>query len=507
MPSQSMTRQFPATRVLPCLPHCGMALLMLSIIIHAQAIEPRPFGIHVVDEQTGRGIPLIELRTVNDIRCVTDNAGWVAFHEPGLMDREVWFYVSGPGYTREKDGFGFTGIRVTPKTGETTTLKLERTNIAERLGRTTGQGLYRDSELLGLPCPLPNLNPSGVMGQDSVNATPYRGKLFWLWGDTNVPHYPLGNYRTTCATTPLDADPERGIVFDYFMDKDRPKQLRHMMPMSEPGAVWLFGLLTVKDDAGEEVLLAHWGRHEGLKPPTEHGIARFNDERGNFENVLKQPKEETWRFPQGDAVRVTSGDGDFFYFSQPFLHTRVRATLKDVLDPASYEALHYDEGAKEWRWQREQPPTTQALERILLLQGKMKAEQARHQLKDAALDKPVQIHGASIHWNEWRKRWLLTGVQQGDKEAPSFLGEMWYAESDAPDGPWRKAVKVVSHPRYSFYNPVHHPFFDAEDGRVIYFEGTYTLEFSGNPLAPARYDYNQLMYRLDLSDARLKPVQ
>ena len=84
---------------------------------------------------------------------------------------------------------------------------------------------------------------------------------------------------------------------------------------------------------------------------------------------------------------------------------------------------------------------------------------------------------------------------------------MWYAESTAPDGPWGKAVKVASHPRYSYYNPIHHGFLNKEGGKVIYFEGTYTLEFSGNPIAPARYDYNQLMYRLDLSDERLAPAR
>jgi len=449
------------------------------------------FGIRAVDSETGRGIPLIELRTVNDIRCVTDNAGWIAFHEPGLMDREVWFYVNGPGYEMPKDGFGFTGVRLTPKAGETTTLKLSRSNIAERLGRLTGQGLYRASELLGLPHPLPNLNPAGIMGQDSVNATPYRGKLFWLWGDTNVPQYPLGNYRTTCATTPLDADPERGLAYDYFVDPEKPSQPRKMMPMEAQGAVWLFGLLVVTDERGEEVLLAHYGRHLGLKPPEEHGIARFNEERGVFENVLTLDKEETWRFPQGSATR----EGDWFYFAHPFLHTRVRATLKDVLTPASYEALRFD--GETWQWQRELPPTKQADEAG-------RPALARYQLTDADTGQPVKIHGASIQWNAWRKRWVLIGVQQGDTGAPSFLGEVWYAESDAPDGPWHKAVKVVSHPRYSFYNPVHHPFFDAEGGRLIYFEGTYTLEFSGNPLAPARYDYNQLMYRLDLADPRLE---
>ena len=56
------------------------------------------------------------------------------------------------------------------------------------------------------------------------------------------------------------------------MDPEKPQMLRKMMPNENPGALWLFGLLTVKDDAGEEVLLAHWGLHPGLKParPTNH---------------------------------------------------------------------------------------------------------------------------------------------------------------------------------------------------------------------------------------------
>ena len=45
--------------------------------------------------------------------------------------------------------------------------------------------------------------------------------------------------------------------------------------------------------------------------------------------------------------------------------------------------------------------------------------------------------------------------------------------------------------------------FDKDGGRVIFFEGTYTHTFSGNATATPRYDYNQIMYRLDLSDARL----
>jgi len=478
--------------------------LLLAVTLHA---ADKPFGIHVVDEETGRGIPLIELRTVNDIRSITDNAGWIAFHEPGLMDREVWFYLSlSPGYTKDKDGFGYTGVRVTPKMGETTTVKLKRTNIAERIARTTGQGLFRDSELLGLPHALPNMNNGGVMGQDSVQAVPYHDKIFWLWGDTNRPGYPLGNYRTTCALTPRELKPEEGIAFDYFMDKEKPGQLRQMMPNKEQGAVWLFGLLTIKDEQGKEALIAHWGRHPGLAEALEHGIARFNDEKGVFENVVSLDVSEKWRFPQGNALRVTNADGDFFYFTNPFCHTRVRATLKDVLTPASYEALTYDRDAKQWNWQREKPPTLQALETRWALAETMPPEQMRYQMKDAD-GHVISLHNSSIQWNEWRKKFVLVGLQNGSKLDPSPLGEMWYSESDSPTGPWTKAVKIATHPRYSYYNPVHHVFLDAEGGRVIYFEGTYTLEFSGNPVAPARYDYNQIMYRLDLGDKRLEAVR
>ena len=62
----------------------------------------------------------------------------------------------------------------------------------------------------------------------------------------------------------------------------------------------------------------------------------------------------------------------------------------------------------------------------------------------------------------------------------SFLGEVWFAEADTPLGPWVYARKIVTHEKYSFYNPKQHPMFDKENGRIIYFEGTYTTMFSGN---------------------------
>jgi len=42
-----------------------------------------------------------------------------------------------------------------------------------------------------------------------------------------------------------------------------------------------------------------------------------------------------------------------------------------------------------------------------------------------------------------------------------------------------------------------------ESGRYIYFEGTYSSTFEGKVEPTPRYDYNQMMYRMDLADERL----
>jgi len=107
---------------------------------------------------------------------------------------------------------------------------------------------------------------------------------------------------------------------------------------------------------------------------------------------------------------------------------------------------------------------------------------------------PIEA-AAKVSWNEFRRRWI--GVPQRNP------GEVWYAEADTPTGPWVYTTRVAVNGNYYFYWPVQHPFFDQDGGRKIYFEGTYTDTFSGNPVITPRYNYNQLMYRLSLDDPRL----
>jgi hypothetical protein len=200
-----------------------------------------------------------------------------------------------------------------------------------------------------------------------------------------------------------------------------------------------------------------------------------------------------------------------------FVTTRVRADWKSVFDPGSYESFtclspgtRFEKKASKvergadgklvYGWKRNTDPTAADEERELISSGKIRPEEARHLPVDIDGGKPVRLHRGTIAWNEYRQKWILIAVEYGGK---SMLGEVWFSEADSPIGPWRTTKKIVTHDDYSFYNPVHHPFFDQEGGRVIYFEGTYTSTFSGNKNPTPRYDYNQIMYRLDLSDPRL----
>ncbi|MBN2842720.1 MAG: hypothetical protein JXM68_06490, partial [Sedimentisphaerales bacterium] len=87
----------------------------------------------------------------------------------------------------------------------------------------------------------------------------------------------------------------------------------------------------------------------------------------------------------------------------------------------------------------------------------------------------------------------------------SFLGEIWFAKAPAPQGPWTKAVKIITHDNYTFYNVCHHPEFN--NGSLLYLEGTYCETYTGNDDLTPRYNYNQIMYELDLNDPGIKLLQ
>lgn len=484
----------------------------------AAAAEPIAyFAIQVVDDQTGRGVPLVQLQTTNNILHHTDSNGMVAFHEPGVMGRDVFFHVLSHGYEYPKDGFGMRGLRLKCEAGGSATIKIKRINIAERLYRVTGGGLYRDTVLLGRKAPLaePAINAL-VFGCDSVSTVEHRGRLFWLWGDTNRPAYPLGNFHTTCATSAIPGkgglDQEVGVDLKYFENKDG--FTKEMSRFSEKGPTWLDSLIVLNDQTGSDRLYSAYANVNTKMETQERGLCIYNDEKEVFEKLVEFPLKAPV-LPGGHPFRHTLDGVEYIYFAHSLPLKRVKATAAALAEPQEYEAFtcltpgsrvedakidRNADGRIRYAWKRNTPALAPQEERKLVEAGKLQPQEALIQLQDADTGKPMLAHAGSVYWNEFRKRWIYIVCEF---YGTSVLGETWYTEADTPLGPWVYARKIVTHDTYSFYNPKQHPNFAKQNGRILFFEGTYTHTFSGNTVQTPRYDYNQIMYKLDLADSRL----
>lgn len=500
---------------------------MATALGHAGPV-PQPgdyFGIEVVDEQTGRGVPMVELKTTSSVSYYTDSNGLIAFYEPGMMNRDVWFTISSDGYEFPEDGFGERGVKLRTQPGVISRVKIKRINIAERLYRITGEGIYRDTVLLGRqpPLVLPALN-ADVTGQDSVLNAIYHGKLYWLYGDTLRASYILGNYSTTGATTSLPdkIDPSVGFALHYLPGKNG--FVRAMASMEGEGVVWLSGLVVLPDKNGTERMMAYYVRRRGLGELLENGFVTYNEDKDQFEKVKALPLHPPF-FPTGAPFRVTGENGvTYIYFSDPYPALRVKADATSYLDLSNYEGYtclkpdsgdgskegsHLDRDANgklHWSWRKNMPPLSRHDQERLIEAGKMKLDESPLRLRDAHTGQPIRLNTCSCCWNDYRHRYIMIA---SESMGASVLGEIWYSESDHPEGPWSDAHKIITHANrfhntHDFYNPVQHPFFDQDGGRVIYLEGSYVNTFSGNPRTTPYYEYNQIMYRLNLSDPRLK---
>jgi hypothetical protein len=503
----------PAARLL-----LAASVLAAPLTLHAA----EPFAIRVVDEATGRGVPLVELRSTDQQVFVTDSAGICAITDPALLGQKVYFSTFSHGYEKPADGFGFRGIALDLALGGEATIRLQRLNIAERMYRTTGVGIYSDSVELGLEVPLEQPLVSGlVAGQDSVQAAVLGDRVYWFYGDTNRLAYPLGQFRTSGAVSRLPSagglSPDEGVDLEYFVDEGGFS--RPMFEARGEGVIWLDGVTTLDDGEEGERIVGHFSRRRGLAEELEQGIAVFDPVAGKFEVIATL---QDTRHLLGQAVHVGSGDQEYIYLASPYPSLRVPARWEAVIDPEQYEGLtplvagtSFDrdqsqierdaDGRVVYDWKLDTPPLTTEQERQLIQSGLLPADSARWQTVDAATGERIRLHGGSVRWNKCRQRWVMIAVEIYGKT--SHLGEVWYLEAAEPEGPWTKGVRIVTHDKYSFYNPTHHDFFDEDGGRIIYFEGTHTHTFSGNPVQTPKYDYNQIMYRLDLDDPRLAPAR
>ncbi len=288
--------------------------------------------------------------------------------------------------------------------------------------------------------------------------------------------------------------------------------------MPGEGPTWISGLVVLKDREARERMFAVYAKIRKMLEVYERGLAEFNPQTQRFEKVAQFPEASTYtgEFPDGHPFLYQDQGVEYIYYATPYPLVRVPADpehLKNVGSCEAYTCLQpgtrlsqqqFDrgpDGVLRYGWKTNTQLLRQDQQTKLIVSRRIKPEEALLNLRDIDSGKVVVAHGGSVYWNAYRRRWVMICVESYG--STSLLGEVWYAEADTPLGPWVYARKIVTHDKYSFYNPKQHPMFDKDGGRIIFFEGTYTTTFSGNPDPTPRYDYNQVMYQLDLSDPRL----
>ena len=488
-------------------PPTGLGNVDSRLVMHPVPTAAQRFVVHVVDMASGRGIPLVAVTTPRGTEY-TDSAGVLGFYDIDRMGQTLTFTFTSDGYSYAGDG-GMPQTQIHVVAGGSTTISMQRVNIAERLYRTTGQGIYRESALLGMPTPtaMPQLN-GAVMGQDSALATLYHGRVSWIWGDTVRPEFPLGNFSTSGATSELMSqgglDPQVGVDLTYYVGTDG--FCRAMVMPDSRGPTWLDGLVTVQDAQGHEHLFAQYGVFPALAAPVESGLLEFNDTTSLYDKVHTFAASELAR-PTGPALHINQDGADYVYYAS---FVRVPARAEAIADPSMWEAFtpyrvdgqldRAADGTLQYAWRHGAPPMADETPPMGVSASRWLA--AVHMTDPAGTGLSLSTHGnGDIEWSPYRQRY--TRVVNSLGGGTSALGDIWYAEADTALGPWVYARRVVSHQQYTMYNPRQHPYFAQQNGRVMFFEGTYTRSFSSAPTVTPRYDYNQIMFRLDLDDPRM----
>ena len=304
----------------------------------------------------------------------------------------------------------------------------------------------------------------------------------------------------------------RGVNLTYFLDDKG--FARKMTAIPGKGPTWITSLAALRVGAGKERLFAVYVKVRGTLDITP-AAWRSSTTRRNGSSTIAEFDLQAAIQPDGHTFQRVEDGVTYLYFANPYPLVRVRATPEDLKRQANYQAFtclkqgsrldrpeldRAPDGTLRYGWKANTPPLPPKEQARLLKKGLLKSGEALTPLQEADTGAAVHAHSGSVYWNAFRRRWVMIAVQF---YGSSLLGEVWYAEADTPVGPWVYARKVVSHDRYSFYNPKQHPLFDRDGGRTLFFEGTYTHTFSGNTEQTPRYDYNQIMYQLDLADPPL----
>jgi len=568
-----------------------LLLSLLPLLASSGAVPWSVFRIDCVDAETGGGVPLVQLRTSGYISYYSDSGGVVAFDEPGMLGLAVFFTVLTDGYevlgTPVNAPASDPGVLLRTVAGGRATVRLRRTQPAQRLFRLTGGGLYRDTVLAGGAPPVaePLLGSAAVLGQDSVMAAPYKGEVFWFFGDTECPAGPrstdcqhYGRF-TTGATSPLPGAtspaggatppslayfastnasdpggmapgglPDAALLAQWNPTLDAPHGRAMLAGPGQPplfnASTWLGSLTVLRDAAsGEQRMYATYVCPDG-HPDHLFGLARWDDGAQVFRPAAGAAGYKM-RYSGAQAVQVQRpADGAWVYYASAFAMARAPATFGGLEDPRQYEyftpCAAADAGgcdtrkmtAADWGWKRSdldgRPGGVSyfgpAQEAAAIAAGRLRPQDARMQVTDAATQRPVGgvLSRGSVNWNAHRGAYVLVADRMdasgGAGDGTSRFGEIYLCEAPSLTGPWTECATVATHNRTgtSCYNPQQLPWLDEDGGRVLHFACTWTSMTSGAAgkadracrfddyggvdcaVAVPRYEYNNLVFKLDV---------
>eukprot|EP00659_Diplonema_papillatum_P005624 gene5624-8576_t len=296
------------------------------------------FRIKCVDSETRAGVPLVLLRTANYIDLYSDSAGNIAFYEPGLMGQVVWFAVMADGYNVSNAPDApllpypspyDSGVKLNTTQGATVVVELQRTQVAQRVFRLTGGGLYRDSVLTGHLEDIPDsvkpralVDPrSGSLGQDSLQVVSYQNTVWWFFGDTACGH---SARQTNCDNTGMysvgarsclpsgggtcDLSQPPGLTF--FGEGGSPKPMAPIEPLAEN--TWVSQFITVKD-GDDELLFGKYFKN----PSGRNGVMQWDAAKNQFNEVSEWPTG-SMTIDGGHPIRLFSpadaADGENYAF-------------------------------------------------------------------------------------------------------------------------------------------------------------------------------------------------
>ena len=451
----------------------------------------------------------------------------------GRQGLRVYFGISSDGYEVHANGFGMRGTQVTLTAGGNATVAMTRTQLAERLYRLTGFGVYFDSALLGLPAPSahPLLN-AGVLGQDSILLVQFAKQLHWFWGDTKRMAFPLGNFETTGATScdpafPSDdsggacAGAQKRVDLTYFSQPEPSTGdvfVRGMAPFEPHNLPTWIGSVAVVPDSGPTAvdgvaMTCLWTKPDHSMSTTRQGAALWDPRAANFSEAGAD-----WPL-DGGAAKVTAGccgqavtnsaqtkarggapttvvsmDGaDYVVFGGqtrgvwPLSVTRVAANLAGLADHTQYEnwtpvlpLLNSSAPPADWKVERdEQGTVVWAWRRGAppLTQAAEQALVASGELKPAEQrtvvhdqdGAPLVLSGGSVHWNAHRGKYIAI-VGARPGHAPPWRDARADANIEGA-GPWAQASREFPVGAHAAAGTKPHATKPSFDGEIYYAEG------------------------------------